>query len=282
MVTNNKGKFNNADIIGLKIIIMKNIYFIIAIIFLFGCKKEKIEPSEKVDLTGKLKCLILKDNYKQLFKYYDTTGELKNISSIIGTDTFVFYSFKRESKSVFVYPDTNRFNYFYKILMDNQDLISSFKSWENGISKDLYKFSYTNKLVFFTDKEGEPDIGNTKYHSFTIENGNYTKYLHTYLSLFGGPFTDTVKLMYTNLPNNRYAPLQKLLLYSDEMFNYLGYDNNFIVPQNKNLVKSIEINGFLRTKDLWDFEYEFNALSQLTKMKITRIGGVQEYTMEYY
>ena len=70
MVTNNKGKFNNADIIGLKIIIMKNIYFIIAIIFLFGCKKEKIEPSEKVDLTGKLKCLILKDNYKQLFKYY--------------------------------------------------------------------------------------------------------------------------------------------------------------------------------------------------------------------
>ena len=112
---------------------MKNIYFIIAIIFLFGCKKEKIEPSEKVDLTGKLKCLILKDNYKQLFKYYDTTGELKNISSIIGTDTFVFYSFKRESKSVFVYPDTNRFNYFYKILMDNQDLkAGEFIYYRNG------------------------------------------------------------------------------------------------------------------------------------------------------
>ena len=35
--------------------------------------------------------------------------------------------------------------------------------------------------------------------------------------------------------------LQKLLIYQSEILDYLGYDDNYLFPQNKNLIDSIPV-----------------------------------------
>jgi hypothetical protein len=143
--------------------------------------------------------------------------------------------------------------------------------------------SYTSKLNYFTDNLNSPVFGNTKYHTFSIENGNYIRYLHQYYLILSGSsiIVDTVNISYSNLPFNKYAPEQKLFLYDAQIFDFLGYDDNYLFPQNKNLIKSMTVKS-ANTQYTNDYDYEFNGLNQLVKMKITNLAGVQEYTMKYY
>jgi hypothetical protein len=241
---------------------MRKIIFGIVMILIFGCKKEKIEPIIKVDLSGKIKSLELLKEYKLLFGYNDTTGYLSEIYT--PNDTINKAIIYRNDNMIYLFSN-------YKIRIDNEGLIKSFK---DSLDRNFITFSYTNKLNYF----GDLGTTNGRYDRFKLIDGNYTSYIHQYTSDFGFPVKDTFSIAYTNLSYNKYAPYQKLLIYQPEILDYLGYDDNYLFPQNKNLIESIHING----ERIYDFEYEFNSLNQLVKTNVTSNGGVQEYSMEYY
>lgn len=241
---------------------MRKIIFGIVMILIFGCKKEKTEPIIKVDLSGKIKSLELLKEYKLLFGYNDTTGYLSEIYT--PNDTINKAIIYRNDNMIYLFSN-------YKIRIDNEGLIKSFK---DSLDRNFITFSYTNKLNYF----GDLGTTNGRYDRFKLIDGNYTSYIHQYTSDFGFPVKDTFSIAYTNLSYNKYAPYQKLLIYQPEILDYLGYDDNYLFPQNKNLIESIHING----ERIYDFEYEFNSLNQLVKTNVTSNGGVQEYSMEYY
>ncbi len=252
---------------------MKNKYLIIAIIFLFACKKEKSEPIEKADLTGKLKSISFQV-VKQEFAYNDTTGKLQNASFYYDNVLYVEDTLIRSNNVIYIG--------LSKVMVNQEGLIKSFKDANN---KNYYSVSYTDKLNYFTDPEGSI-VGNLKYYDFKMENGNYTSCLHRGISSFGGlPLIDTFNFEYTNLAFNKYAPYQKLTYNDNFTLNYLGYDDNFLFPQNKNLIKEIRVtNKSGLTYIIIGLEYEFNNLNQLIKMRYTnKINGLaSDYIFEYY
>jgi hypothetical protein len=243
---------------------MRKIIFGIVMILIFGCKKEKIDQ-KKIDLTGKIKILASKtsDSNKE-FIYNDTSGLLERIIPFTISDTFEPSLIYRNDNMIYLFSN-------YKIRINNEGLIKSFK---DSLDRNFIIFSYTNKLNYF----GDLGTTNGRYDRFKLIDGNYTSYIHQYTSDFGFPVKDTFSIAYTNLSYNKYAPYQKLLIYQPEILDYLGYDDNYLFPQNKNLIESIHING----ERIYDFEYEFNSLNQLVKTNVTSNGGVQEYSMEYY
>ena len=257
---------------------MKYIFLTIGILVFFACKMEKIEPINKIDLNGKIKSITPQLGRKQEFIYNDTTGQLWRVEifDFNSNDTLDGLTIERNTNKIFIYPDSGAISYvdYFDIIIDNEGLIKTFKSWFEGRSKNFITFNYTNKLNYFSD------LGTTngRYDRFKIIDGNYTSFIHQYTSDFGYPVKDTFSITYTNLPYNKYAPLQKLLIYQSEILDYLGYDDNYLFPQNKNLIDSIHING----ERIYDFEYEFNSLNQLVKTYVTSNGGLQEYTIEYY
>lgn len=262
---------------------MKNTIYIIAIIFLFACKKEKSEPIKKNDLKGKIKTVSTSPLQKTFFSYNEVSGNLEKIS-IIADDTTLGYTIKRTNDYIFLVANLNFITYLdsFEIKYNNEGLIKKLFIWNNGISKDYITVSFTNKLNYFSDFEGNISLTG-KYDKFTLVNGNYTKYIHKYKSYFTGSDIqriDNFAITYTTLPYNKYAPYQKLLLEDGGLLDYLGYDDNYLFPQNKNLIESIKIDGYWHQK--YDFEYEFNSLNQLVKTRISSFQGIEEYTMEYY
>ena len=262
---------------------MRNIIYVIAIFFLFGCKKEKIEPISKISLVGKLKSTIFENN-KLVFFYDDTFGLLQKVIVFNEIDTSVVYSFERNENKIFVYPKSNLYNDYFDISINQDGLIKSFKSWDDVVSRNYYSVSYINKLNSFTDAVDNPFAGNGKYSNFTIENGNYIKYWHKFIPFLGGVGSDTINCEYTEYPYDKYAPYQKLIVSGDPILDYLGFDGNFLFPQNKNLIRSIEYTNNLGVLYMvLDFNYTFNQTNQLINTKIVNSNGsLQEYTMEYY
>jgi hypothetical protein len=252
---------------------MKKIIFGIVIILIIGCKKEKIEPSDGVSLVGKLKTLY-DNNFKFVYSYNDSTGFLNQVYIYSQLDTIDSYTFLRGDNKIYI---DNKF----EISVNPKGLIQSFKTIELN-PQNYISINYTNKLISFTDPIN-PFFSGGKYYNFIRINGNYTQYLHRYTPfLSGGLNIDTFKLTYTDLPYNKYAPLQKLYFGGAEYIDHLGFDDNFLFPQNKNLIKSLGI-FYENTNIIYNFDYEFNSINQLVKVTtIDNNGNNNEYNLEYY
>lgn len=257
-----------------KPIIMRNIIFIIAIIFLFSCKKEKMDTTKGISLVGKLKAKS-ETSYKYEYIYNDTTGLLQKIKYYGQTDTSLLSFIERKESKIYIHPyKPELYNDYYDISINQAGLIKSFKSWNKDISSNLYTVSYTNKLNYFTDSRTNFILGNGKYYNFKMVDGNYISFVHKSISDWGTLRIDTFDLTYTNLPYNKYAPQQKFFLMGDEFFDFLGFDDIYLFPPNKNLIKSMGGR---------EFEYDFNSLNQLIKMRVIDLGVLKrEYTFEYY
>lgn len=256
---------------------MKHILLLITILSFFGCKKEKIQPIDKTSLVGKIKATIFQNN-KYEYIYNDTTGNLKKVLYITPLDTSIVFSFDYVNDRIYIYTEPNSANDYFDLKINQAGLINSFKSWDGMDSKNYYTVNYTNKLNSFTDGIENPFFGAGKYYNFKIEDGNYVSFVHQYIPIFGGLNRDTFNIAFTNNLYNKYAPNQKLFVSADLIFDFLGFNNNYLFPQNKNLIKSIESVG----KYIISFEYEFNTLNQLVKMKMISSLGETEYTLEYY
>ena len=169
----------------------------------------------------------------------------------------------------------------FEISINPSGLIQTFKTIELN-PQDYISVNYTNKLISFTDPLN-PFTGSGKYYNFTKQDGNYIQFLHKYIpSLSGGLNIDTIKLTYTDLPYNKYAPNQNLYFGVAEYLEKLGFDNIFLFPQNKNLIKSYGI-YYEFNKVIYNYDYEFNSLNQLEKVQINdNNGNTNVYNMEYY
>jgi hypothetical protein len=264
-----------------KTVIMKNTIFILAILFLFGCKKETVKQMDGIDLTGKIKSITFEE-VKSIFTYNDTTGKLRFVSYFYSDKEYIISFDRNKNKIYFYYNFPSLYNDYFDLTIEEGGLIKSFKSWNGLDSRNYYNVNFTNKLNYYTDAVDNPLFGGSRYYNIKSENGNYVSCLFKYIPfLSGGLMVDTINYTYTNLAYNKYAPLQKLLLTEYNVIDYLGYDDNFLFPQNKNLIKSMSIKTG-NTEYVNEYDYEFDGLNQLVKMKITNLAGVREYIMEYY
>lgn len=234
---------------------MKKTVYILAIIFLFSCKKEKVEPSEnntanKETLTGKLKSL----NQYQFF-YYPNTGELKSVK-VYDSITNMLRDYI-DLKSI---PNKITFSYA------NKDTTFAIVTPFNNISRIMERLPYFSP---YTYKKCEVDYlndecqllfqNNSFFHAsncfrdFRKKNGNYvycTYYYYFYI--IGANFGyDTFRIDYTNYSFNKHAPYQGMFLSNEYGFEIpikheipfepylLGLNNRYLYPHNRNLIKSI-------------------------------------------
>lgn len=275
--------------------IMKHILFAITILlFLFGCKKEKIVPTNgisenRIAVSGKLKSL----NQFQFF-YYPNTGELKSVKIYDSTtNTLINYINLKSIPNKITFSFPNKDTTFA--------IVTPFNTINRIMEKKPYfsPYTYQKCAVDYLNDECQLLFQNNSFfnasncfRNFRKINGNYvycTYYYYFYI--VGANFGyDTFRIEYSNYTFNKFAPLQgmfigslspELLVPHEIPFEpyLLGLNNRYLYPHNKNLIKSITNSKGNKI----DYEYEFNTQNQLVKMKRYKEGLLlNEYTLDYY
>ncbi|MBK7640562.1 MAG: hypothetical protein IPJ22_11115 [Bacteroidetes bacterium] len=276
---------------------MKHILFAITILlFLFGCKKETIEPTNgisenRIAVSGKLKSL----NQFQFF-YYPNTGELKSVKIYDSTtNTLVDYINLKSIPNKITFSFPNKDTTFA--------IVTPFNTINRIMEKKPYfsPYTYQKCAVDYLNDECQLLFQNNSFFNasncfrdFRRKNGNYVYCTYYYYFYIIGPNWgyDTFRIEYSNYTFNKYAPHQGMFIAGGFDFEsqlqheeipfepyLLGLNNRYLYPHNKNLIKSITNSYGYKV----DYEYEFNTQNQLVKMKRYKEGIlIDEYTLDYY
>lgn len=257
---------------------MKKIIYFAIVLFLFSCKKEKIEPVETPNFfEGKLKRM------NDFLFYYDSTeGYLNKVNRINSTDTLTYYLINRENNRI-VYFDPNTNEKFFAYFNADKR-IKSIKRWDelSMTEKPFYKINFSNQLQSIEEPD-QPPVYDKSIENFEFDAKNCIKYIVDFIIVTLSTPTHervTVENTFTSLSYDKYAPNQQALTYNSFVSPYLdipyflGFDNYYIINPNQNLLK---------TSYAKNYDYEFNNKNQLIKSIIEiRSGFYKEFAMEYY
>jgi hypothetical protein len=279
----------------MKKVIKSSFYLIIILLVVFSCcKKSNTAPNL---LKGKIKriqeTLIAPDlNYHlNLQFFYDSIdGALRKIT--LGNKLYVEISKKTNNYFILDYDVSVRDS----TTTPNRVKIKAYIDNNGYINKIIYVDSALNPLQDLLDiyiTNGYPDsirefFLNSKHYDFQFQDGNITQSVHDYINFFSQNYKITTNYKYTNKINTNILPFQNDILtfyrvslstYSTSPLYILGLNGYFPFRSNHNLLdslKNVENNRYSK------YEYSYNALNEINRMKIYDSTKSATFDIEYY
>lgn len=270
-------------------------FLIIILCSLFSCKKENKTNNQ---LIGKLKSIkVYTDtnsaggiNNLLLFAYDKNTNKIDSVKYIYdrldgnGNTIKLYgsYHFLYSSNNILIdeYNITNLNTHLkYKAPISN-NYLSQINEVDSITNQEIPIFyvAKSNKLDTVYEENEFPLAYSRACYDYVFDGDNYNNFRFdytTYNLINSYNIQDSAFITYTNLPFNKFAPMQNM--FSDNTLFYLysgsnivkdfkfilGFEDYYFYPHNKNLIASIRT--VHDTTTIVYFNYEFNSKNQLTK-----------------
>lgn len=239
----------------------------------------------QINLTGQSYFYILQyDSLNHTF----VKAEL-NYTLSSPTDTFTAYNYSLSYNNNNINlskigQSSGHQTHYYNISTQNNTITHLFEiDTITNMDYPIFGYSYSAKLDSVFESYNSSLDNFLKCYGYNFDGNNYTDFAFEY-NHSNTPFgiqtqvKDTAFITYTNLPFNKYAPMQNMYSLNTlsyfgsqeeiitDVFYLLGFEDYYFYPHNHNLIESIRT--VHDTTTIVYFNYEFNTKNQLSKVII--------------